>query len=422
MLPVLLAVISASAIANTDLLIIAIALIVILGYIANSIFRITKIPEVLVLITLGALMVPVLHILPNSYVAALRNLTPLFGTVALIMIMYGGGEKLKLNVKELADPRGYVLALLDVFLIAIIITVVMYFIFGWPLIYSAILGVVLGGTSSVVVITIISRLKISQKLYNVLLIETTLNSVVQVVVFSLLLVFLSGHAFSAASYTEYVVSNLSVGAAIGVVVAIGWLFLQSLLKGARNYLATLAVAFLLYGAVDFLGGSALVAILLFAIIVGNAQILKKYLKIEIPKRGQTGEAVKQALEFLVRTFFFVFIGMIAYFSTGVLVFAAAALAIILAVRWIEVKLVHWESKNYQMLAYALLPRDLTTAVLASIIYSFGGQYAASIFGISFIIIITTDIISAVLVSKFAKGAEKAAAGAKERLVIVRDSV
>jgi hypothetical protein len=96
--------------------------------------------------------------------------------------------------------------------------------------------------------------------------------------------------------------------------------------------------------------------------------------------------VENELEFIVRTFFFVFIGMIAIISTTYFIYALIITVFLILVRIGEIKLVV-RKKEYHGFMISLLPRGLTVAVLASLLLSIGGNYFNDIFYISFMIII-----------------------------------
>ena len=108
--------------------------------------------------------------------------------------------------------------------------------------------------------------------------------------------------------------------------------------------------------------------------------------------------VEREFEFIIRTFFFVFIGMIAILSVDYLIFAVAVTAALLLLRLIEVNpLILRVSKSYRNLTYSLMQKGLGVAVLSSIYYGLGLPYSTEIFSVSFTIIILSNIISAVLI-------------------------
>lgn len=382
-------------------ILIAIALIIIIGYVGKAIFRRTKIPEALILILIGVLLGPAGHLLPASYVTALRSIAGIFGDIALVVIMYNGGKTIVLNQKLLHDRQGISLGFLDVFLSMVILAIVMM-AFGWPPIYGAILGAILGETSTVIVVPLIRKIRIPDELYVPLFMETTLNSVFAILFFTLLLSFTNGQPLTMSTFANFTVDYVSVAIALGLIAGILWLMMQSYIRGAREYLAGLAVAILLYGVVDLFNGAAAISVLIFAIIIGNYKAIAERLglKIEINKKERREtHAVERDLEFLIITFFFVFIGMIALLSIQYMIYAAIVTASLLVMRYLEVYFIIGKERVYRNMAFALMQRGTVVAVLAAILFSLGGNYFNQIFYICFLVIIFTNVIASILVSR-----------------------
>ena len=384
---------------EVDLLLTVISLIILLGYISEVVFKVTRIPEVLILMLLGIILGQS-HLLPGAYIDTLRSLTPLFGSVALIMIMFNGGRIIKLN-KTPQGNIGYLLALADTVLPAVVLSGFMYFIFHWPLIYGALLGAILGETSTIMVIPLLKRLDVNQKIYDMMFIETVFNSVFAILAFYLLLAGIRGNGFTFFSYAEYSMTYISIAVMVGIAGGLGWLFVQDLFKNARGYIATIAVAILIYAFVDFFNGAAVVAVLIYAIIIGNSGLINAYFKMERPKEEEE-TAVGREMEFLVRTFFFVLLGVIAYISLYYFLFALAISGILIFVRKFEIGGLMRTEQKYKDLAFSLMPRGLSAAVLASIYYSTGYLYSQQIFYISFMVIVITNISFSIATSRMAK--------------------
>ncbi len=382
-------------------ILVAMALIIIIGYIGRAIFNRTKIPEALILILIGLLFVPIGHLLPGNYVTALRSLAALFGDLALVVIMFNGGKAIGLNLNLFRNTKGWSLGILDSLIPIIVLTIIMMAL-GWPPIYGALLGAILGETSTVVVIPIIKKIAMSKGMYSALVMETTFNSVLAILAFTLLLSFTNGQALSASTFASFAVDYVSVAIAFGLVAGLLWLLVQSRIRGAREYLACLAMAILLYGIVDLFNGAAAISVLIFAIILGNYKPITERLglKIEIntKERGET-HAVERDIEFLIMTFFFVFIGMIALLSVQYLIYAVLVTAVLVAIRYGEVVFLLDGDKVYRNMAFALMQRGTVVAVLAAILFSLGGNYFDQIFYICFMVIILTNVLGALLVSR-----------------------
>ena len=80
--------------------------IIVAGFLGNLIFKYAKIPSVIKLMLLGVLLGPVLHLAdPES----LLQITPFFGKVALLIILFAGG--LKLNIETVVAQLGKAVSL-----------------------------------------------------------------------------------------------------------------------------------------------------------------------------------------------------------------------------------------------------------------------------------------------------------------------
>ena len=388
---------------EVDLLLVVISFIIILGYLSEVVFKKTKIPEVMILLIIG-LVLSQSHLLPSTYINTLRSLTPLFGSIALITIMFDGGKIIKLD-KSLPSGLGYLLAFLDTALPAIAMAVIMYLVFHWQFIYGAILGTMLGETSTIMIAPMIKRLNISSKIYDILLVEATFNSVFSILIFYLLFSSMSGATFTLVSYVQYTITYISVAVLIGILGGLGWLFVQNFSKGARGYVATIAIAFLLYAFVSFFNGAAVITVLIYALIIGNSKIFNDYFKFNKNTDEQTTD-VEDQIEFLVRTFFFVLLGLIAYVSIYYLIFAAAITGILIILRKLEIGAAMRKiDQKYKDLAFSLMPRGLTAAVLSSIYLSSGAAYSQEIFYIVFMVILLTNVVFSIMASRASKRIE-----------------
>ena len=405
-------------IGSSSTVLVAIALIIIIGYISTAIFRRTRVPELLILMLIGIFLVQVLHAVPTNYLYVLRSLAPVFSSLALIVIMFNGSKALKLGDIALRSGDGIILGLLDNFLSMVVVSIFMYYVFGWPFLYGAILGTILGETASIVVIPFLRKVKLSPNIFGAMFAETTINSVLAISIFSLLLILVNNQSVSALSFTTYMLDYISFAVVMGLVAGIGWFFVSDILKGAREYIATLAVAILLYGFVDIFNGAAIISVMIFGLIIGNENGLAEMFKIHSQNNQNNKEndasknangseniqmnakAVEKDLEFLISTFFFVFMGMITILSVQYLIYGLLVSVILILMRYLEVGAVLYKStKEERKLAFALLPRGVTVATLATILYGLGGVYFMQTFYISFIVIIATSIVSSLMLNR-----------------------
>ncbi len=377
----------------------AVAAVILLGYIADALFKYARIPDVLLLMLIGILIVQVFHVFPDNYVSILRGLIPILGSIALVIIIYDGTKGISLASGKLKSKKGLILSILDAILPPLVLAPLMYYLFGWPLIYGAILGAISASTGMVVVISILNRLNIPHDTYETMLVEATFNSVTSILVFTVLLSISANQLTSFTVTVNYLVDYVSVSLFIGAIAGIAWLFLMSVLRVAGDYLVTIAVAILLYGTASFFNGAGIVAVFVFSIIIANYQLIGKYFKLKIQINEKEARAVERNFTFLIKTFFFVFLGMVVVISMQYLIYGILIAAILIALRYPEIKAVIGPKDRYANLSFAMFPRDTTTAVLAGLVYAIGGIFFNDIFYISFIVIVVTNILTGLLVAK-----------------------
>ncbi|OGD46873.1 hypothetical protein A3K79_03860 [Candidatus Bathyarchaeota archaeon RBG_13_46_16b] len=179
---------------------------------------------------------------------------------------------------------------------------------------------------------------------------------------------------------------------------------------------TLAVVLLTYAVSEFLGGSGSLSSLLFGITLGNEKEIYQILRMKSPPNMVVDGGLKRfesEIAFLLRTFFFVFIGLIASISNVTVVFAGIILSfVLLLVRFGSVALVtiHSELLEERAIMSVTLTRGLAAAVLATLPLQYATPDAISKYGlpaeyfaklsylyvdVAVIVILTTAIIASV---------------------------
>ncbi len=389
---------------NPYLVLILIAFVILIGYLGEVLFRITKIPEILILLFVGLLIGPITNIIPSNYITYFRDIAPIFSDIAIVVIIFEGGRKIEISGFLKNSAIGTILAILDIAIPAVIFSYIMYYMFSWPYIYGAILGSIIGETTLIVVLPVISRIKISQDLYGTIVTEATLNSVFAIFAFSILIQVFNSGSFDIYQFSKFALDSISIAVVLGVLVGFAWLIFLAFLKGIKSYVATIGVAFLLYGIVDYFGGSAVIAIFVFALVVGNYKTINRHFNLKIDIRENEMDLVEDSLTFLVRSFFFVFMGLIAIINFDYFLYALIITIILIAIRYLEVFAII-RKKEYRPFVTSLLPRGLTSALLSTILLTYNNTYFNEMFYIIFMIIILTNIISAGSISKTARAFE-----------------
>jgi cell volume regulation protein A len=389
---------------------IASASIILIGFLANLFFDKTGLPDMLVLILLGVIFGPILGVFDPT---AIKSFAPYIAALALAYILFDGG--MGLNIKRVigSSPRAILLAVLGFLLSMLGVAAFSIVAFQVSLTYGLLFGSIFGGSSSVAVISLASKIKISEKGSLTLILESAITDILCVVVsLALLGVIVTGQADIGAVGLG-IASKFMVGALVGVVLGFMWLFvLKKVVALPFSYMLTLGIVLLGYAASEVLGGSGALSALLFGLILGNEKEILNFVSNFFPhssilglKKSMMVLSVSEGLKrfeaeiaFVIRAFFFVFLGLIASISSWVFLLAGIALSfILLATRFGAVWLTTAKSplQPERKIMTSVLTRGLAAAVLATLPAQFGLPNAELFVNLAVVIIISTAIMATV---------------------------
>jgi cell volume regulation protein A len=212
-----------------------------------------------------------------------------------------------------------------------------------------------------------------------------------------------------------------VGTLIGLVFGITWLVILEKLKGKPNaYMLTLAMLFLTFVVATNLGGNGALSALFFGLIIGNSRPIARLFKfrttVSIDSHVRDFHC---QISFLIRSFFFVFTGLLFSLSSFTSVFFGLFLSFaFLGIRFIVVKMAAVKSELHEneSLMTIMYPRGLAAAVLASLPLTSGVPGSQVFPEIAFIVILTTIIVCTVGVAviKKRKSSSASAPGSTSR--------
>ncbi len=343
------------------------SVILLIGFLGQIIFKKTNIPDILWLLLFGILLS---FLITPSQKELLTHFAGPFGTLALVIILFNSGMEFDLAKFSEGVPRGILLTIVAFFLSVGVTAGVMCFFLGWPPLYGLLLGVAVGGTSSGVIIPIITRLKVSDFLKSVLTVESIATDIL-VIIFAISLIDLiatgTTNPFDA---LKNIIAAFSIGTSIGLIGALLWLFfLVKVEREIRSYLLDFTVVLLLYVFTEFIGGSGAIAALTFGLILGNTGSVRKVIKIPEQVKLSRGEKMfYDELNFFVRTFFFVYLGLMFSFSSLKLLMVGLLLVILFVIeRVLAVYISLYKSglqDSEKNIASVLFGRGLSAAVVS----------------------------------------------------------
>jgi len=289
---------------------------------------------------------------------------------------------MKMNIYQIfsESPRAVLLATLGFTLSTLTITLLMMFAAGFPLRYALLFGTINGGSSSIAVISLAQKIKISEKTSTILSLESAMTDVLCIVVsLAVLEVIAGGNSANYADVGKMIASRFSVGAVLGVLFGVAWLaVLRKAIKLPYAYMLTVGMLLFSYALSEELGGSGALTCLLFGIVLGNEKEINRILKRERPSLITVDEGLKRfeaEIAFLIRSFFFVFLGLIAILpnpkgATNWNIFVPYGVIVsllLLLVRYLAVTVatVKSEVRVEKTIMWVVFARGLAAAVLST---------------------------------------------------------
>jgi len=366
-------------------------------------FSKTHIPDVLVLMIVGIVIGPVFGIVtPVDF----GKMGSLIATIALVVILFEGGTSLKLDVLGKSLGTTGLLAMVSFVLTAAIIASIGFVTLGLELLPSIMLGVTLGNTSSSVVIPMVNSLRMSNKPATVLILESALTDVLSIVgVFALLQIHKQG-GVEPGMLIGSVLASLFFAAAIGVLGGIGWLLVLGKVRGFPNTISsTLAYVFIVYGFTEMLHFSGAIAALALGFSLTNFQKFNLYRIPNVDKNivplNETDLAFYSEAVFLLKTYFFVYLGISIHFSDELMAITGISMVLMVyAMRLVLTRLV-FRDDSYTLRDVALTsmmaPKGLAAAVLATLPLQFGVAGGEVIRDTTYMVVLVSITLTALLV-------------------------
>jgi cell volume regulation protein A len=289
------------------------AVMLLIGFLADTLFRKTGFPDILFLLILGIILGPVIGVFSKD---DLVPITPYLIELSLIMILFYGGMDMDLSKVLRQSGRATLLAVTYFILVTIAVSSIAKFLFNIDWILALMFGPMIAGTSSIVIIPLSKKLKISEETALTLSLESTITDVLNIVFFfSILGLYLSG-SLNVLTVAENIVAQFGVGILIGFAVGVVWLWiLHKIRHEPYTYISTLAVLILTVMGSELLGGSGVLSALAMGLVIGNYKDVSSLVRIKLAsaKFEELREILtrfQSELTFLIRTFFFVFLGLL----------------------------------------------------------------------------------------------------------------
>jgi len=331
-----------------SLILLAVSLILFFGFFAEWIFKRFSIPDVLFLIALGFAIGPfaLKLVSPQDLLAV----APIFTTFTLVFLLFDGAFNISLPSLIREFSESFVLTIFNFIISSLIVALILwlfgFWVGGFSFILSLLGGFMLGGVSSSFVIPILKQVKISERLYSLLALESALTDVF-CIVFSLTVIeILRLGGFGLQNTLTQLVGLFAVAILVGMIGGVIWIFLILRVFKEHNYMIAIAYLLLIYVITEFLGGNGAIAALFFGLILKNSKQLSSIIRGILTKeasekkkalKGELGVSVTTPSEeffyhqisFFLKTFFFVYIGVMIDISDWKAILIGVVLSVVL---------------------------------------------------------------------------------------------
>ena len=383
------------SIAAAHVVLLAAGVTIFLGVAGEAFFKRTGIPDIAFLMILGVIIGPILGIIQ---VEVVTEIVPYFAALALIIIMFDGGLNLDLRHMVKTAHFAVIIAILGFAVSMVIVSVLAHYGLGWDWLDSILLSSIVGGSSSIIVFSLVRQIRVSEETRSMLSFESALTDILSTIIaFIMFEAILSGYfdlELLGVTFGRAVVVGLLLGLGVGI----PWMFVTSKLANAQHsYMLTLGILFVLFFMARSFGESGALTALVFGLMLGNRYRLSRYLRFKLPEI-RTDDTMHSQLTFLVRSFFFVFVGLLAsfvrieYFVFGVL---AVILIYVGRIFLTKVTLTKRFSLLDKKVTTVMIPRGLAAAVLATFPLTLGLPNAEAYPQIAFFIIMMSVIITTI---------------------------
>jgi NhaP-type Na+/H+ or K+/H+ antiporter len=275
------------------------------------------------------------------------------------------------------------------------------------------LGATLGGINTALVIPIVKRLALKENTKTMLTLESALSDVTVIVVALGLIEAHTVEKFDLGHLFGGMFASFAVAAVIGGLAGTFWAFAMKWLHGLKKSIFTTpAFVLVIFGVVEYMGFSGAIAALMIGVTLGNIKALPPYFlrkyRDRLASPNDTELAVFEEVAFLLKTFFFVYIGISIQVTNPVITLAGLSIAV--ALFFVRIPVVHasfFPSRSFSRfeasLTGALNPKGLSAAVVASIPLQRGLEKASEMQLVVFSVVLFSTFIASLLVFLIERG-------------------
>jgi len=387
---------------DTSVAVVAIGAIVFLAHLFAVGFEKTRIPDVLPLVILGVLCGPVFHFVkPEDF----GQVGQVFTTLALVIILFYCGLELDLGLLMKSFLPALKLGLIN-FAVTVATTVWLSMqALGLGAVEGCILGCIAAACSPPVVIPMLAKLRATEQTRTMLILESTICEVLGIVGTLAFIKVATQSSVQPIAMLGHIIASFIMAAIIGLAAGVVWSKLLTIVRHVEdNIFCTPAFVCIVFGTAELFDYSGPVAALVFGLVLGNIKDLKflrglRRVDEEAVSLTMQEKTFFAALVFLLKSLFFVYVGLSMQFDSVSLAGAALLLTVwTLLVRLVVVRLTTSDKLSIydRSLVSIMVPKGLAAAVLASLVLQSGVSGAATIREVAFGVILFSIVLVAFL--------------------------
>lgn len=377
----------------------ALGVLIIIGVASRFFLKKTGFSDIFLLLLFG---VATGFFLPQGTVEALSAIALPFAAITLLMIMLDEGLNISFEHMRKMAHKALLFGLVSFLLSFILSFSLSYFIMGWGFFLSLIIGAMFGSVAPELLSGFLIGLGAGKEVKALGQLEAIFSDAL-----SLMLCLIFAQAAVAGQQSARllpldIMISVLLSVALGGVCAALWRAFLSKSDHENQHLLVIGIAAVLYAASGALGANSVIAIFTFAFFLGN---------IAHPSIGEM-RRFQGEISFFLRTFFFVYLGMLLFHSPKPLemgLFAIALSLLLASARLLSGKLAALlePSARESRLLESVSARGLTAAVLSVVVWqelsSSGAAPPVDLPLLALLVIFFTNAISAWLVLR--KGGE-----------------
>lgn len=380
-----------------------IGLLVFLSHVFVALFERTRIPDVLYLILIGVVIGPILHIVSPLDFGKVGHV---FTTIALVVILFEGGFELGFEHLRLSIRSAVAITVVGYGLTVVVLTFVSLWLMDLPVSLALFVAAVLAAPAPAVMIPLVRQLTLAPSTRTTVMLEGPLGEALGIVVALGVLEALRIESVHVGYLVGQLLSSFFFAVLIGGVGGFAWSVLLHRIRQLRFAIFTTpAFLLVLFGLTEFLGFSGAVSALTFGITLANAGtkefpwLARKY-NLTPLQHDETEKAFFGEIVFLIKTFFFVYLGLSVTFTDLWTVCLALTLsASLVVVRILAVRIAtprNVTARKDALLMSVLIPKGTAAAVLAALPLQLALPGGDQIQNVIYTVVVVSIIVTAIL--------------------------